>query len=252
VRAAVVRVVEHVHVARACIVPAFSRITVLMLSPIAAQVHRHVRRVGDQVALGVEQRAAEVQPLLDVDRVGGVLQLQAHLLGDVHEQVVEHLQQHRVGGGARRVLHGAGFAALQHQMVQRGQLRLPAGLDHGGGVLLGNDGRAVDHVAGAQVLAHDQRRHRATGRRSTCARCCGAAPRAAGGGVARLRRRIARPPRPRPTPPPHQALALHQEGKALAVGGLEAAVMAASSSTWRAGAGTGLRPTTTSAESVPS
>jgi hypothetical protein len=39
-----------------------------------AQVHRHVRRVGDQVAVGVEERAAEVQPLLDVDRVGGVLQ----------------------------------------------------------------------------------------------------------------------------------------------------------------------------------
>jgi hypothetical protein len=44
-----------------------------------------VRRVGDQIALRVKQRAAEVQPFLDIDRVGGVLQLQAHLLGNVHE-----------------------------------------------------------------------------------------------------------------------------------------------------------------------
>jgi hypothetical protein len=125
VRAAVVRVVEHIDI------PGLHRAGVLADDGLdalahAAQVHRHVRRVGDQVAVGIEQRAAEVQPLLDVDRVGGVLQLQAHLLGDVHEQVVEHLQQHRVGGGAGGVGHGAGFAALQHQMVQRGQLRLPS------------------------------------------------------------------------------------------------------------------------------
>ena len=50
-------------------------------------MHRHVRRIGNQVATCVEQGAAEVQPLLDVDRVRGVLELQAHLLGNVHEQV---------------------------------------------------------------------------------------------------------------------------------------------------------------------
>ena len=56
---------------------------------------------------GVKQRAAKVQALFDVDRVGGVLQLQAHLLGNVHEQVVKHLQQHRVCRGARRKFDSA-------------------------------------------------------------------------------------------------------------------------------------------------
>ena len=51
-----------------------------------AEVHRHVRRVGDQVRVGVEQRAGEIEPLLDVDRARGLAQHGAHLLGDVHEQ----------------------------------------------------------------------------------------------------------------------------------------------------------------------
>ena len=45
----------------------------------------------------VEHRAGEVEPLLDVDRIGGVLQRHAHLLGDRHEEVVEDLQHHRIG-----------------------------------------------------------------------------------------------------------------------------------------------------------
>ena len=57
-----------------------------------AQMHRHVRRVGDEAALGVEHRAGEIEPLLDVDGIGGVLQRHAHLLGDRHEEIVEDLQ----------------------------------------------------------------------------------------------------------------------------------------------------------------
>ena len=114
-------------------------------------------RIGDQVAAGVKERAAEVQPLFDIDRVRGVLQLQAHLLSDVHEQVVENLQQHRVDRGAGGKLLRPRCAPLQHQMVQRAQASLPAGLDHGGGVFLGNDGRPVNHITGPQVFAHHQR-----------------------------------------------------------------------------------------------
>lgn len=50
-----------------------------------AQVHGQVRRVGDQRARGVEERAAEVQALLDVDADGGALQDAAHLLRNAHE-----------------------------------------------------------------------------------------------------------------------------------------------------------------------
>jgi hypothetical protein len=55
-----------------------------------------------RLPVGVEQRAREVEALLDVDRVGGVLQLQTHLLGDVHEEVVEDLEHHRIDAGADR------------------------------------------------------------------------------------------------------------------------------------------------------
>ena len=74
-----------------------------------AQVNRDMRRIGDQIAVGVEHRAGEIEPLLDVHRIGGVLQRHAHLLGDRHEEVVEHLQHHRVALGAHRegALQGA-------------------------------------------------------------------------------------------------------------------------------------------------
>ena len=70
-------------------------------------MHRHVRRIGDQRAVGGEHRAGEIEPLLDVHRIGGVLQRHAHLLGDRHEQVVEHFQHHRIGLGADRALRAA-------------------------------------------------------------------------------------------------------------------------------------------------
>ena len=156
VRAAVVGVVEHEHIARAHLAGVVLDHGADALAH-RAQVHRHVRRVGDQVAVGVKQRAREIQPLLDVDRVRGVLQLQAHLLGDVHEQVVEHLQQHRVHRRASRVRMGPRLHPLEQQVVALGQARGPARLDHGGGIALGHNGRPVDAVARAQVLAQHQR-----------------------------------------------------------------------------------------------
>jgi hypothetical protein len=106
VSAAVVGVVEDVDVAAAEVWVALDH----HLDRLAhrAQVDRHVRGVGDQAALRVEQRAGEVEPLLDVDRVRGGLQADAHLLGDRHEQVVEDLQHHRVGAGADGGPVGAG------------------------------------------------------------------------------------------------------------------------------------------------
>ena len=62
-----------------------------------AQMHRHMRRVRHQAALGVEDRAGKIQPLLDVHANRRVLQHRAGLFRNVHEQVVEQLQQHRIG-----------------------------------------------------------------------------------------------------------------------------------------------------------
>ena len=127
-------------------------------------MHRHVRGVGDQHAVGVEQRAGEVEPLLHVDRVGGVLQRDAHLLGDRHEEVVEHLEHDRVGARADRGLAGERLDPAQHQVVARGELGLPAGLDHDGGGRLDDDRRPPYPVARTQPLALQHRRREALGR----------------------------------------------------------------------------------------
>ena len=120
----------------------------------------------------VEHRAGEVEPLLDVDRVGGVLQRHAHLLGDRHEQVVEHLQHHRIGLGADGV---RALAAPRRASARDGSSRvsrgLPAGLDHDGLVRLDDDGRACDLVAGRKLIARCRRRRCARcRRRRTCVR----------------------------------------------------------------------------------
>ena len=66
----------------------------------AAEVHRHVRRIGDEFALAVENGAGEIETFLDVDGIGGLFQHRAHLLGNRHEQVVENFQHHGVDRGA--------------------------------------------------------------------------------------------------------------------------------------------------------
>ena len=155
VGAAVVRVVEDVDVAAADARVALDH----HLDRLAhgAQVHRHVRRVGDQAAVGVEDRAGKVEPLLDVDRVRGGLQAHPHLFGDRHEQVVEDLEH---APGRRSCPPGP----LAGRAVTRDSSRSPRslttarqpGLDHGGGEFLGDDGRAVDGVPGPQPGPREQ------------------------------------------------------------------------------------------------
>ena len=118
-----------------------------------AEMHRHVRRVRHQRAVMREHRAGEVEPLLDVDRIGGVLQRDAHLLGDRHEQVVEHFEHDRIGLGADRGRALELHDARQHQMVLRRDRGLPAGLDHHGLVRLDDDRRTFHLVAGRKLVA---------------------------------------------------------------------------------------------------
>ena len=93
---------------------------------------RNMRRIGDEVAGPIEERAGEIQPFLDVDRRGGVLQRHPHFLGDRHEQVRHDLEHDRIGLGARGG-GGAGHGAGEDEVAERIDPRLPAGLDHGGG-----------------------------------------------------------------------------------------------------------------------
>ena len=57
-----------------------------------AQVRRDVGGLGDEAAGAVEERAGEVQALLDVGRIGCALERNAHLLGDAGEAVTIELE----------------------------------------------------------------------------------------------------------------------------------------------------------------
>jgi hypothetical protein len=85
----------------------------------------------------------------------GFLQRFAHLLGDGHEEVVEHFQHHRVGIGADGKIARLGLNALQHEMIARGQLRLPARLDDHRLVVFDKDGRAGYGLAAGDIAAPD-------------------------------------------------------------------------------------------------
>ncbi len=157
VRAAVVRRVEHIDVARLhpAAILADHRPHAL---PHRAQVHRHMRRVGDQVSLPVEDGAGEIEPLLDVHRVGGVRQTQAHLLGDGHVKVVEDFELDRIDAGADRRARRPRLDPLEHHVIEARDLRTPAGLHHGRRIPLGDDGGPVDAVPRGQPLAQENRR----------------------------------------------------------------------------------------------
>ena len=150
--AAVVRRIQHEHVARHDGAAALldDRLDALAHR---AQMHRDVRRVGDQAAVGGEHRAREVEPLLDVDRIRRVLEHHAHLLGDRHEQVVEHLEHHRIRVGADRGLARTRLDTVQHELVAAVDLGAPAGLQDGGRDGLLDDRRADDAAARVHRVA---------------------------------------------------------------------------------------------------
>ncbi len=146
-----------------------------------AQVHGHVRGVGDQATARIEQRARVVEALADVDRLRRRLQHLAHLLGDVHEQVVEDLDARRVGGGGGRRAAAAGI--LEQQLSARQALHAPAFLHHHGTVRLDDERRTCErcverrcghqrHFApGAEPGAGARRQRRIRRRRRHGERC---------------------------------------------------------------------------------
>ena len=99
------------------------------------------------------------KPLLDVDGVRRVLQTQAHLFRDVHEQIVEDLEHDRVGVRAerhgRRPRHELGAAPGCPQRVtdarQPGSTTMVA-------LRCGDDGRSVDRMRRHSRLSPSNRR----------------------------------------------------------------------------------------------
>ncbi len=152
VRASVVRRVQHEDIAG----PQASRVVTQHCPNAVAhgpEVHGHVRRICDQVAAAIEQRAREVESLLDVDRVRRVLQHRAHLLGDVHEVTVEYLEKDRVGCRTELVAAPGVRDVRQHEpQILVGRHR-PAGIHDGRGGLVDNHRRALQPVTRNEVSA---------------------------------------------------------------------------------------------------
>ena len=99
----------------------------------AAQMHRHMRRIGDQIACRVEQGAGEIEPLADIDRGRAVLERGAHFLRDRHEQPAHHFEPHGIDSvRVRRLGRGARLVAREDEIADGIDPRAPAGLHDGG------------------------------------------------------------------------------------------------------------------------
>ena len=116
-------------------------------------MHRHVGCIGNEIPLGIENRAGEIESFLDVDRVAGVRKSDAHLLGNGHEQIVEDLKQYRIRRGADRMDARNLFCALEQEMIVRRYRRAPLRLHDSGRIRLLDDGRPGDDIARTQILA---------------------------------------------------------------------------------------------------
>ena len=198
-------------VARAAGSPPRRRSTVLDALAHCAQMHGHMRRVGDQVARAVEDRAGEIQPFLDVHAQRGVLQHDAGLLGHAHEQVVEQLQQHRVrprgaggaAGGApgppRNVRRSSMWSRAVTSAVQPGSttvVALASRTSAGPGSTVARPATPSARTPGSG--ARPPRPHR------PCRPVGARHPRGRPAWVRHRPRRARRPP-PRPAPPPPAA-----------------------------------------------
>ena len=117
-----------------------------------------MRRVGDQRAVAVEHRAGKIEALLDVHGIGGVLQRHAHLLGDRHEQIVEHFEHDRIGVRADGARPRQRLHPPQHQVILRRQLGLPAMLDDHGLMRLDDNGGTFHFVPRHKLVAGVDRR----------------------------------------------------------------------------------------------
>ncbi len=107
-----------------------------------SEMHRNMRRIGDQRAVAIEQRTGKIQPLLDVHRSCGVLQRNSHLLGNRHEGVVENFELNRIDRAARREPVRQIADPFQNQISQRIDPGPPARFNDRRRVALANDRRA--------------------------------------------------------------------------------------------------------------
>ena len=154
-RAATIGIIEHEDIAR-CDCSGVIRNDCLHARAHRTQMNRHVWRIGNQGAACIEDRAGKIEPLLDVHRMGGVLQAIAHLLGNRHEEIAEDFEHHRIGVSADRMQGCTRRHAAQDQIAARAHGGAPADVDDRGRGGIAHDCRAIDDRADRQRLAIEE------------------------------------------------------------------------------------------------
>ena len=115
-----------------------------------AEVNRHVRGVDDQLAVGVEHRAREVQSLLDVRGKRRALEHPAHLAGNRQKTVREQLLANDLGLAAVAVAARVRGPA-EHKRTGLVDVARPVGLDDVGAVRVKDERGALHGVAGPEI-----------------------------------------------------------------------------------------------------
>ncbi len=110
-----------------------------------AEMNRDMGCIGDQHAIGVEDRAGKIEPFFDVHGIGRVLQGDTHLLGNRHEQIVEHFQHNRITIRTNRKTALHGHHAVEDEVSFCRQRRLPPRFDDRRRRLFAND-RGAQHL----------------------------------------------------------------------------------------------------------
>ena len=123
-------------------------------------MHWHVRGVGDQIAVRIEQGAGKVEPLLDVHRPRRALQGGAHGLGDAGESAIEEFQADRIGTGGGHGARGGRRDSGETYEAIAGARRTPAARQPYLSVLAHDEAGPIqrrDEILGADHAAFDRR-----------------------------------------------------------------------------------------------
>ena len=151
-RAAVVGRVEHIDVAGLERF-AFGADDALHRAVHGAQVHRHMRRVGDERAVRVEHGAREVQPLLDVHAICAVLRSASPICSAMAMNRLLKTSSSTGSALCRKHFALARRQPRQHQIIARRDFQVPAGLDDDRLMRLDDERWAGDRLSGAKIFA---------------------------------------------------------------------------------------------------
>ena len=155
-RAAIIGIVHHEHVARADLAGVLAQDRADRVGH-RAQMHRHMWRVSHQITRCIKDRAGEIVALLNVHRIGGVGECCTHLISDGHKEVVKHLQHDRIDRSTDRLFPVQGLHPPQNQPATWQCFGLPVSFDSVSARRLDDYGGTIYSLAHTDSAALDQR-----------------------------------------------------------------------------------------------